>query len=281
MVSHANDALAAQLDRPRPESVSVPVEGGVKMQMWILKPPGFDDKKKWPVAYIVHGGPQVPFNDNWSFRWNAELWAAQGYVVAMPNFRGSPGWGQKYVDEITGDWGGKAYRDCVAGLEYVKKLPYVDKYRMGAAGASFGGYMMNWFAVNEIAKNFKCLITHDSVWNFESMWGTTDELWFDEGEHGGLPWEVPGKYAEFSPHKKAGNLGKYRVPMLIIHNDKDYRCPIGQGHELFTALQRQGVPSRFVNFPDEGHWVTKPTNSKYWHKEVFDWLTKYCPPGGK
>jgi dipeptidyl aminopeptidase/acylaminoacyl peptidase len=185
------------------------------------------------------------------------------------------------VDEITGDWGGKAYRDCVAGLEYMKKQPYVDSSRLAAAGASFGGYMMNWFAVNEIAKDLKCLVTHDSVWNFESMWGTTDELWFDEGEHGGLPWEVPGKYAEFSPHKKAGNLGKYKVPMLVVHNDKDYRCPIGQGHELFTALQRQGIPSRFVNFPDEGHWVLKPANSKHWHTEVFGWLTKYCPPGGK
>jgi dipeptidyl aminopeptidase/acylaminoacyl peptidase len=281
MISHANDALVAKLDLPRPESVEVPVEGDVKMQMWILKPPGFDAAKKWPVVYIVHGGPQVPFNDNWSFRWNAELWAAQGYVIAMPNFRGSPGWGQKYVDEISGDWGGKAYRDCVAGLEHVKKLPYVDASRMGAAGASFGGYMMNWFAVNDIAKDFKCFITHCSVWNFESMWGTTDELWFDEGEHGGLPWEVPGKYREFSPHTKAANLGKHKVPTLVIQNDKDYRCPIGQGQELFTALQRQGVPSRFINFPDEGHWVLKPANSKHWHKEVFDWLKTYAPPGGK
>jgi dipeptidyl aminopeptidase/acylaminoacyl peptidase len=276
-----NAALLESLILNKPESVEVPVEGGVKMQMWVLKPPGFDPAKKWPVVYIVHGGPQVPFNDNWSFRWNAELWAAQGYVIAMPNFRGSPGWGQKYVDEISGDWGGKAYRDCVAGLDYVKKLPYVDASRMGAAGASFGGYMMNWFAVNDIAKDFKCFITHCSVWNFESMWGTTDELWFDEGEHGGLPWEVPGKYREFSPHTKAANLGKHKVPTLVIQNDKDYRCPIGQGQELFTALQRQGVPSRFINFPDEGHWVLKPANSKHWHKEVFDWLKTYAPPGGK
>jgi len=136
-------------------------------------------------------------------------------------------------------------------------------------------------AVNEIAKEFKCLISHCSVYNFESMWGTTDELWFDEYEHGGLPWEIPGKYREFSPHTLAGNLGKYKTPMLVIHNDLDFRCPIGQGHELFQGLQRQGVPSRFVNFPDEGHWVNKPANSMHWHKEIFTWLGTYCKSGGE
>ncbi len=279
-LSHANGDLLAQLDLPRPESVEVPVEGG-KMQMWVLKPPGFDPKKKWPVAYLIHGGPQGAWEDGWSYRWNPELWAAQGYVVALPNPRGSTGFGQKFVDEISGDWGGKCYRDLVAGIEYAEKLPYVDKDRMASAGASFGGYMQDWFAVNEIARKFKCLISHCSVWDFESMWGTTDELWFDEWEHQGLPWEKPGSYAEFSPHKKAGNLGKYKTPMLVIQNDLDFRCPVGQGHELFTALQRQGVPSRFINFPDEGHWVLKPQNSKYWHQEVFGWLTKHCPPGGR
>ncbi|HET6572539.1 MAG TPA: S9 family peptidase [Fimbriiglobus sp.] len=279
-VSHANDDLLAKLDRPKPESVEVPVEGG-KMQMWVLKPPGFDEQKKWPLVYLVHGGPQGAWEDGWSYRWNPMLWAAQGYVVAAPNPRGSTGFGQKFVDDISGDWGGKCYRDLVAGIEYLEKLPYVDTDRMGTAGASFGGYMQNWFAVNDIAKKFKCQICHDGVWNFESMWGTTDELWFDEYEHGGLPWEKPGKYREFSPHTRAGHLSQYKVPMLIIHNDLDFRCPIGQGHELFSALQRQGVPSRFLNFPDEGHWVLKPQNSKRWHEEVFAWLTKYVPPGGK
>jgi len=279
-LSHANDALLAELDLPRPESVKVKVEGA-EMQMWILKPPGFDPAKKWPVVYLVHGGPQGAWEDSWSFRWNPQVWAAQGYVIAMPNPRGSTGFGQKYVDEITGDWGGKCYRDLVAGLDFVEKLPYVDKDRIASAGGSFGGYMMNWFAVNDIAPRFKCLVTHCSVWNFESMWGTTDELWFDEWEHGGLPWEKPQKYAQFSPHKKAGALGKHKTPMLIIHNDLDFRCPIGQGHELFSALQRQGVPSRFVNFPDEGHWVLKPKNSQRWHEEVFAWLKKYALPGGR
>jgi dipeptidyl aminopeptidase/acylaminoacyl peptidase len=278
-LSHANDKLLAELDLPRPESVKVKVEGA-EMQMWVLKPPGFDPKKKWPVAYLVHGGPQGAWEDGWSYRWCPELWAAQGYVVALPNPRGSTGFGQKYVDEISGDWGGKCYRDLMKGVDYLETLPYVDKSRVAAAGASFGGYMMNWFAVN--TGRFKCLITHCSVWNFESMYATTDELWFDEWEHGGPPWGPNRKsYEQHSPHRRAANLGKFKTPMLIIHNDNDFRCPIGQGHELFSSLQRQRVPSRFINFPDEGHWVLKPKNSAYWHKEVFAWLTKYVPPGGK
>ena len=279
-ISKANDALLAELDMPKPESVKVKVEDG-EMQMWVLKPPGFDASKKWPVAYLVHGGPQGAWEDGWSFRWNPQVWAAQGYVVVLPNPRGSTGFGQQFVDQISGDWGGKCYRDLVAGVEYLKKQPYIDAGRMGSAGASFGGYMQNWFAVSDVAKEFKCLITHCSVWNFESMWGTTDELWFDEWEHQGLPWEKPGSYGEFSPHKKAKELARHKVPMLVVHNDLDFRCPIGQGHELFTALQRQGVKSRFVNFPDEGHWVTKPQNSRFWHKEVFAWLTAHVPPGGR
>ena len=279
-ISKANDKLLSQLDLPKPEDVVVPVEDA-EMQMWILKPPGFDESKKWPVVYLVHGGPQGAWDDGWSFRWNPELWAAQGYVCVMPNPRGSTGFGQKFTDEISGDWGGKCYRDLVAGIEYVEKLPYVDTKRIATAGASFGGYMQNWFAVNDIKTKFACQVNHCSVWNFESMWGTTDELWFDEYEHGGLPWEKPGKYAEFSPHKFAANIGKDNPPMLIIHNDLDFRCPIGQGRELFQTLQRQGVESRFINFPDEGHWVLKPQNSKYWHEEVFAWLEKYAPSGGK
>lgn len=279
-MSGANRKLLATLDLPEPESVTVKGAGGTPMQLWLLKPPGFDAKKKWPVAYLVHGGPQGAWDDGWSFRWCPSLWAARGYVVALPNPRGSTGFGQKYTDEISGDWGGKCYDDLMKGAEYVESLPYVDKDRIASAGASFGGYMMNWFAVN--TGRFKCLITHCSVWNFESMYATTDELWFDEWEHGGPPWG-PGRksYEKHSPHRLAANLAKFKTPMLVIHNDLDFRCPIGQGHELFTSLQRQGVPSRMINFPDEGHWVQKPKNSEYWHKEVFAWLEKYAPPGGR
>ena len=280
-LSRANATILDGLDLPRPRVMQVPVEGGRQMHMWILEPPGFDPGKKWPVVYLVHGGPQGAWEDGWSYRWNPELWAARGYVVAMPNPRGSTGFGQAFVDEITGDWGGKCYRDLVAGLDAVAALPFVDADRIATAGASFGGYMMNWFAVNDVAPRFACIVNHCSVWNFESMWGTTDELWFDENDHGGLPWEQPGRYREFSPHARAGELGRHKVPMLVIHNDLDFRCPIGQGHELFSALQRQGVESRFVNFPDEGHWVNKPANARRWHEEVFAWLDRHCPAGGR
>jgi dipeptidyl aminopeptidase/acylaminoacyl peptidase len=278
-ISKANTKLLEELDRPKQESVTVPISG-TSMQMWILKPPGFDASKKWPLVYLVHGGPQGAWEDGWSYRWNPQLWAAQGYVVALPNPRGSTGFGQKYIDEISGDWGGKCYDDLMKAVDYLEKLPYIDKNRMAAAGASFGGYMMNWFAVS--TPRFKTLIAHCGVWNFESMYATTDEVWFDEWEHGGPPWGGKREsYEKYSPHRKAANLGKFKTPMLLIQNDLDFRCPVGQGHELFTALQRQGVDSKLVNFPDEGHWVLKPKNSEYWHKEVFAWLKRHVEPGGK
>ncbi|MBI2804566.1 MAG: S9 family peptidase [Planctomycetes bacterium] len=278
--SQANTKLRAELDLPRPESVTVKGAGGTPMQMWILKPPGFDATKKWPLVYLVHGGPQGAWNDGWSFRWNPQIWAAQGYVVAFPNPRGSTGFGQQYVDEISGDWGGKCYDDLMAGLKHLEEQPYIDTKRMGAAGASFGGYMMNWFAVN--TPKFKTLITHCGVWNFDSMYSTTEELWFDEWEHGGPPWgKNRASYEKHSPHKFAKNLGKFKTPMLVIHNDLDFRVPISEGIQLFTTLQRQGVPSRMINFPDEGHWVLGPRNSEFWHREVFAWLKKYVPAGGR
>jgi dipeptidyl aminopeptidase/acylaminoacyl peptidase len=277
-LTNINEKLLAELDLSRPESVTVEGAGGTPMQMWILKPPGFDEKKKWPLVYLVHGGPQGAWDDNWSYRWNPQVWAAQGYVVAMPNPRGSTGFGQKYVDEISGDWGGKVYEDLMRGIEYLEKLPYIDKDRMAAAGASYGGYMMNWFAGK--TDKFKTLVCHCGVFNNESMYATTEELWFDEWDHGdGKPlWEARELYRKHSPHLLAKN---FKTPMLIIHNDLDFRVPVSQGLELFTTLQRLGVPSRMVNFPDEGHWVLKPANSKRWHEEVFTWLKKYAPPGGR
>ncbi len=274
-LSHANRELMQQLELPRPESVSVKGAGGTPMQMWIVKPPGFDPTKKWPLVYLVHGGPQGAWEDGWSYRWNPELWAAQGYVVALPNPRGSTGFGQQYVDEISGDWGGKCYEDLMAGVDYLERLAYIDTNRMAAAGASFGGYMMNWFEGH--TNKFKTLITHCGVYNFDSMYATTDELWFDEWEHGGPPWGGNREsYEKHSPHRFAQN---FKTPMLIIHNDNDFRVPMGEGYQLFTTLQRLGVPSRMINFPDESHWVLKPANSVYWHKEVFDWLKKYVKPG--
>jgi len=275
-LTDVNAKLLADIEMSKAESVTVPGAGGTPMQMWVIKPPGFNAKQKWPLVYLVHGGPQGAWDDGWSFRWNPQLWAAQGYVVALPNPRGSTGFGQKYVDEISGDWGGRCYEDLMAGVAYLEKQPYIDTTRMAAAGASFGGYMMNWFQGH--TDKFKTLITHCGVYNFDSMYSTTDELWFDEWEHGGPPWGKRDSYEKHSPHRFAE---KFKTPMLIIHNDQDFRVPVAEGYQMFTTLQRLGVPSRMINFPDEGHWVLKPANSEHWHREVFSWLKKYVPPGGR
>ncbi len=276
-LSKANDKLLAELDLAVPSSVIVEGADGDPMQMWTLTPPNFDSGKKWPLGYLVHGGPQGAWNDGWSFRWNPQIWAAQGYVIALPNPRGSTGFGEEYTNQISGDWGGRCYVDLMAGLALMEKKSYIDPDRMFAAGASFGGYMMNWFQGN--TTKLQTLVTHCGVYNFDSMYTTTEELWFDEYEHGGPPWgKNRDSYEKHSPHRLAAN---FKTPMLIIHNDLDFRVPVSEGQQLFTALQRQGVPSKFINFPDEGHWVQKPANSRFWHDEIFAWIREYCPPGPK
>jgi dipeptidyl aminopeptidase/acylaminoacyl peptidase len=266
-ITTVNDELFAQIEYTPLESVTYPGAGGTKIQMWIVKPPMFDAKKKYPLVYWVHGGPQGAWL-GWSYRWCPEVWAAQGYVLALPNPRGSSGFGQKFLDEISHDWGGKVYTDIMNGVAYMERLPYIDKTRMAAAGASYGGYMMNWMEGH--TGKFKTLICHDGVFNFTSMYGSTEELWFDEWEHG-IPWMT--KDAEkFSPHKYANN---FKTPMLIFHGEKDFRIPITEAMQMFTTLQRKGIPSKFVEFPDENHWVLKPANSEFWHKTVFEWLAEY------
>lgn len=267
-LTRANRELLAQISFGALESVTVPGAGGTPIQMFILKPPGFVSGKKYPLVFWVHGGPQVPYQDSWSTRWNAQVWAAQGYVIALPNPRGSPGFGQKFTDEISHDWGGKVYDDLMACLGYLEKQPYIDSAHMAAAGASYGGYMMNWFQGH--TDKFRTLVTHCGVYDFASMYGTTEETWFDEWEHG-IPWETtdPDK---FSPNRFAKN---FKTPNLIIHNELDFRVPINQGMSLFTTLQRKGVPSKLLIFPDEGHWVLKPQNSELWHKTIFEWLEGY------
>ena len=270
-VTRANDPLFAGIDMSEPESVSYSGAGGAPIQMWIVKPPGFDPAKAYPLVFWVHGGPQGAFMDAWSYRWNAQLWSAQGYVVAMPNPRGSTGFGQSFVDEISHDWSGKVFEDLMAGLSYLEKQRYVDTKRMAAAGASYGGYMMNWFQGH--TDKFKTLVTHCGVFNFWTMHGTTDVLWFDEWEHG-IPWETPD-FDRSSPHRFAAN---FKTPNLIIHNELDFRVPLSDGLSLFTVLQRKGVPSKLLYFPDEGHWVLKPQNSELWHKTIFEWLAEYLNP---
>jgi dipeptidyl aminopeptidase/acylaminoacyl peptidase len=267
-LTHTNDELLAKIAKAAPETITVNGAGGTPVQLWIIKPPGFDPAKKYPLVFWVHGGPQSAFLDSWSTRWNPQLWAAQGYVVTMANPRGSTGFGQKFTDEISHDWGGKVYEDLMACLAHLEKQPYIDTTRMAAAGASYGGYMMNWF--NGHTDKFKCIVNHDGVYNFDSMYGTTEEVWFDEWEHG-KPWENPAA-AKFSPHLYAAN---FKTPTLIIHNDLDFRVPISEGMALFTTLQRKGIPSKLLMFPDEGHWVLKPANSELWHKTIFEWLGTY------
>ena len=267
-LSDVNGAAMLQIEPVAPESVSYPGAAGANVQMWLLKPPGFDTTRKYPLVFWVHGGPQGAYLDSWSYRWNAQLWAAQGYVLALPNPRGSTGFGQKFVDEISGDWGGKVYEDLMNGLSLIERLPYIDTNRMAAAGASFGGYMMNWFQGH--TDKFKTLVTHCGVYNFQNSFGATDELWFDEWDHG-LPW-VNKDFEKWSAHQFAGN---FKTPNLIIHNELDFRVPLHDGLNLFSVLQRRGVPSKLLYFPDEGHWVLKPQNSELWNKTVFDWLAVY------
>jgi dipeptidyl aminopeptidase/acylaminoacyl peptidase len=270
-ISRVNAQLLAELDLPQPKHVTVKGADGTPLQMWILKPPGFDPNKRWPLVYWVHGGPQAAWLDRWSWGWNPQLWAAQGYVVALPNPRGSTGFGQKYVDEISGDWGGKCYQDLMKGVEYLEKQPWIDPNRMAAAGASFGGYMMNWFQGN--TAKFKTLVTQCSIFNLESMYAGTEELWFVEWDLGGLPWGKDRKsYEKFSPHRLAH---QFKTPMLIFHGDLDYRCPVSEAHQLFTTLRRLGIDARFVNYPDEGHPILRPANVAHFHREVFAWLKKY------
>ncbi len=270
-LTHANDSLYAGLVMQKPESVTYTGAAGSRVQMWIVKPPFFNPAEKYPLVYMVHGGPQGAWLDSWSYRWNPQLWAAQGYVLALPNPRGSTGFGQKFVDEISRDWGGKPFEDLMRGVDTLMSFPYIDTVRKAAAGASYGGYMMDWFEGH--TNRFKTIVTHDGVYNFYSEYGVTEETWFDEWEHG-IPWETPD-FDKFSPHRYAAN---FKTPMLIIHGELDYRVPVGEGMQLFTALQRQGIPSKFLYFPDEGHWVSKPLNSELWHLTVFDWLREYLTP---
>jgi dipeptidyl aminopeptidase/acylaminoacyl peptidase len=233
---------------------------------------GFDPSKKYPLKFLIHGGPQGAWGNSWSYRWNPELFAANGYVVVMINFHGSTGYGQTFTDSISGDWGGKPYEDLMKGLDYVEKTyPFIDKDRMAALGASYGGYMANWILGH--TDRFKCIVSHDGVFNTEAAYGTTEELWFVEWEFKGPPWKNRELYRKFSPHLFAE---KFKTPTLVVHGQLDFRLDVAEGFQLFTTLQRLKVPSQMLYFPDEGHWVLKPQNSQLWWKTVNDWVDQWC-----
>jgi dipeptidyl aminopeptidase/acylaminoacyl peptidase len=274
-VTHMNDALLSQIDMQPLESFTFKGANNEDVQGFMVKPPGFNPNKKYPLKFLLHGGPQGAWGNEWTYRWNAELFAANGnYVVVMINFHGSTGYGQKFTDSISGDWGGKPYVDLMKGLDYVEKTyPFIDKNREAALGASYGGYMANWLLGH--TNRFKCIVSHDGMFNAESAYGTTEELWFANWEFGGPPWKKRDVYRKWSPHEYAQN---FKTPTLVVHGQNDYRLDVSQGFDLFTTLQILKVPSKLLYFPDEGHWVLKPQNSQLWYKTVNDWVDQWCKP---
>jgi dipeptidyl aminopeptidase/acylaminoacyl peptidase len=222
------------------------------------------------VLFLIHGGPQGAWGESWSYRWNPQIFANAGYLVVMPNPRGSTGYGERFTDEINGDWGGRAYDDIMAVVDHVAALPFADPDRMAAAGGSYGGYMVDWMLGH--TNRFKAFVSHAGVYDLRSMAGETEEIWFTLWEFKGMPWDDPEMYARWSPSFYAK---EFKTPTLVIHGELDYRVPYGQGLQLFTALQMQKVPSKLLLFPDEGHWILKPQNSVLWHKAFLDWIGEW------
>jgi dipeptidyl aminopeptidase/acylaminoacyl peptidase len=269
-LTHHNDPALAQVERNPLEPYGFRGALGDSVFGWIIKPPGFDPGKRYPLVYLVHGGPQGAWDDGWSARWNYQMFAARGYVVAAVNFHGSTGYGQRFTDAISQHWGDYPLEDLMKGLDAVARLPFVDSTRMGAAGASYGGYMIYWLAGH--TNRFKVLVDHDGVFNPASMYGSTEELWFPQWEFGGTPYDNRATYEKWAPLNFAQN---WRTPMLIVHSQLDYRVDLSEGYQAFTALRKMGVPGKFLYFPDEGHWVLRPRNRRVWWSTVLDWLDQY------
>jgi dipeptidyl aminopeptidase/acylaminoacyl peptidase len=269
-LTRINDAALNGAQLTSLEEAWVNAPDGARVHSFIVKPYGFNPARKYPVLMLIHGGPQGNWGYSWSYRWNQQVFAAAGYVVVMPNPRGSTGYGQKFIDEVNNDWGGKAFDDIMAVTDYAANLPYADSTRMVAAGASYGGYMIDWILGH--TQRFKALVTHDGVYNLTAEFGATEEMWFPLWEYGGTPWDKPEEYQKWSPNSYVKD---FHTPTLVVHGEQDFRVPYTQGLELFTALQLQKVPSKLLLFPDEGHWVLKPQNSLLWYKTVIDWLDSW------
>jgi len=270
-VTSINDELVAQLDINPVEHFWFDGADDTRVHGMLLKPPAFDETEKYPFIYLAHGGPQGQWGDQFHYRWNAQMFASRGYVVGMVNRRGSTGYGQDFTDQISQDWGGKAYRDLMKGLDYIiDTYEFVDEEKIGAAGASYGGYMINWIATQ--TDRFNCLVSHAGLFNMHSFYGSTEELWFPEWDFGGTPYENYEEYNEWSPLVYAENIS---TPTLVIHGYYDFRVDVSEGFQMFTALQRQGVESKMLYFPDEGHWIQKPLNAELWYETVLDWMDKY------
>ena len=273
-ITRTNNAMLETYGMQKGEDVNWIGAMNAKVHGFLLKPANFDASKKYPLIVLIHGGPQGAWMNNWGYRWNPQIFANAGYVVFMPNPRGSTTYGQKFVNEVSGDWGGKAYTDIMNGVADVIKNPYIDKNRIGAAGASYGGYMVDWILGhnNDPRFKFKTLVSHAGVYNLESMATSTEEIWFTNWEFKGMPWDNPTLYNKWSPNKFVKN---FNTPTLVTAGELDYRVPVDQSLQLYTALQLRNVPSKLVVFPDEGHWILKPQNSKFWYTQVLDWFEKH------
>jgi dipeptidyl aminopeptidase/acylaminoacyl peptidase len=269
-LTHHTDSTVAGLDLRPLEPFGFVGALGDSVFGWVQQPPGFDPARKYPVVYLLHGGPQTGWLDLWHARWNYQLFASRGYVVAAVNRHGSTGYGQKFTDAVSQHWGEAPYQDLMKGLDVVLRLPYVDTARVCAAGASYGGYMIYWVAGH--TDRFKCLVAHDGVFNTVSMAGSTEELWFVNWDFGGTPYANRALYEKWSPINFVKN---WTTPMLIVHSQLDYRVDLSEGYQAFTALRVMGIPAKFLYFPDEGHWVLKPRNRRIWWGTVLDWLDQY------
>ncbi len=270
-LTHMNDSVLSQVAMSPLESFWFKGAKGDEVEGFLVKPPNFDPSKKYPVKFLLHGGPEGAWGDDWSYRWNPELFAANGYVVIMINFHGSTGYGQKFIDAINGDWGGAPFEDLMKGLDYAEKTyPFIDKDRECALGASYGGYAANWLLGH--TDRFKCIVSHDGMFNTDSAWGTTEELWFNNWEFKGTPYTNPEMYEKWSPRNSAK---KFKTPTLVVHGQLNYRLDVIEGFQLFTTLQTMGVPSKMLYFSDEGHWIMKPQNSQLWYKTVNDWVDQW------
>jgi dipeptidyl aminopeptidase/acylaminoacyl peptidase len=272
VITSTNRAIWEKLRLGRVESRTVRTSDGKDMLVWVILPPDFDPKKTYPTLLYCQGGPQSAVSQFFSYRWNFQLMAAQGYVVVAPNRRGLPGFGQDWNDQISGDWGGQAMQDLLSAIDDVRKEPWVDNARLGAVGASYGGFSVYWLAGNH-QKRFKSFISHCGTFNLESWYGTTEEIFFADFDLGGPYWqqEVPRPYREQSPHLF---VRQWDTPVLVIHNEKDFRVPLGEGLQAFQAARKQDLRSRFLYFPDENHWVLKPQNSVLWQRVFFQWLAE-------
>jgi dipeptidyl aminopeptidase/acylaminoacyl peptidase len=272
-LTHHNDSILANLEMSAPETFWFVGADGTRVQAMVVKPANFDAGKKYPLLVLLHGGPQTMWSNAWGYRWNAQVFSAAGYVSLLINRRGSTGYGQKFTDDITNDYGGKAYTDVMKGIDAaIAKYKYIDGTTIAAAGGSYGGYLADWLATH--TGRFKAIISHAGIWDKPAMYAT-EELWFEEHDNQGTPWSVPENFKKWSPSTYAADLSKYKTPTLVVAGERDYRVPYTQSLEFFSALQRQGVPSKLVVFPDEGHWILKPQNAQFWYKTFLDWLATY------